>query len=72
MSDLVPPLFRRCGGTFPQGKVRERPRREAAFPYGEGKETPPPGGSLPLRGRWTGRSPGRMRGNNRKVKSRPR
>ena len=22
---------------------------------------PPPGGSLPLRGRWTGRSPGRMR-----------
>ena len=20
---LVPPLFRRCGGTFPQGKVRE-------------------------------------------------
>ena len=24
---LVPPLFRRCGGTFPQGKVRERLRR---------------------------------------------
>ena len=22
-SKLVPPLFRRCGGTFPQGKVRE-------------------------------------------------
>ena len=21
-TDLVPPLFRRCGGTFPQGKVR--------------------------------------------------
>ena len=34
-TDLVPPLFRRCGGTFPQGKVRERP----------------PGGSLPPRGR---------------------
>ena len=51
MSDLVPPLFRRCGGTFPQGKVRERPRREVAFPYGEGKGTPPPGGSFPLRGR---------------------
>ena len=32
----------------------------------------PAGGSLPLRGRWTGRSPGRMRGNNRKVKNRPR
>ena len=41
-TDLVPPLFRCCGGTFPQGKVRERPRRE---------ETPA-GGSLPLRGRW--------------------
>ena len=27
---------------------------------GEGIK-PPPGGSLPLRGRWTGRSPGRMR-----------
>ena len=23
------PLFRRCGGTFPQGKVRERPLRSA-------------------------------------------
>ena len=22
-TDLVPPLFRRCGGTFPQGKVRD-------------------------------------------------
>ena len=32
-TDLVPPLFRRCGGTFPQGKVREP---EAAFPHGEG------------------------------------
>ena len=21
-SDLVPPLFRRCGGTFPQGKAK--------------------------------------------------
>ena len=26
-TDLVPPLIRRCGGTFPQGKVRERLRR---------------------------------------------
>ena len=26
-TDLVPPLFRRCGGTFPQGKVRKRLRR---------------------------------------------
>ena len=32
----------------------------------------PAGGSLPRRGRWTGRSPGRMRENNRKVKNRPR
>ena len=32
----------------------------------------PAGGRLPRRGRWTGRSPGRMRGNNRKVKNRPR
>ena len=44
----------------PAGKVRD-PRREAAFPCGEGKG-PPPGGRLPLRGRWTGRSPGRRRG----------
>ena len=29
------PLFRRCGGTFPQGKVRKPPPEEA-FPYGEG------------------------------------
>ncbi len=28
---------------------------------------PPPGGRLPLRGRWTGQSPGRMRGNNLTV-----
>ena len=26
-TDLLPPLIRRCGGTFPQGKVRERLRR---------------------------------------------
>ena len=26
-TDLLPPLFRRWGGTFPQGKVRERLRR---------------------------------------------
>ena len=32
----------------------------------------PAGGCLPLRGRWTGRSPGRVRENNRKVKNRPR
>ena len=44
MSDLVPPLFRRCGGTFPKGKVRERPRREEAFPYGEGGRAKGPDG----------------------------
>ena len=32
----------------------------------------PAEGSLPPRLRWTGRSPGRMRGNNRKVKNKPR
>ena len=37
-SNLVPPLFRRCGGTFPQGKVRNTPA----------------GGRLPPRGRWQG------------------
>ena len=47
MSDLVPPLFRRCGGTFPRGKVRKRHRREAAFPHGEGEETPPPEVAFP-------------------------
>ena len=34
-TDLVPPLFRRCGGTFPQGKVRERPRRRKPSPTGK-------------------------------------
>ena len=44
-------------------------------PTGPGRtgiKSPPPGGSLPLRGRWPGHSPGRMRGNNRKVKNKPR
>ena len=31
----MPPLFRRCGGTFPQGKVRERPRRRKPSPPGK-------------------------------------
>ena len=34
-TDLVPPLFRRCGGTFPQGKVRVRPRRRKPSPTGK-------------------------------------
>ena len=29
------PLFRRCGGTFPQGKVRKRPRRRKPSPTGK-------------------------------------
>ena len=45
-SDLVPPLFRRCGGTFPQGKV------ENPLP-GEGEA----GGSNRARFFWWAGSP---------------
>ena len=31
----VPPLFRRCGGTFPQGKVREAPAGRSPSPTGK-------------------------------------
>ena len=44
MSDLVPPLFRRCGGTFPQGKVRERPPPEEIPALSCLERVPPVGG----------------------------
>ena len=43
-TDLVPPLFRRCGGTFPQGKVRERLHRRESPALSCLERVPPAGG----------------------------
>ena len=64
-SDLVPPLFRRCGGTFPQGKVRgflpsvlsSAPRffRFPLLMLPGNRTSVPAGGSGSGGGRWSGR-----------------
>ena len=55
-TDLVPPLIRRCGGTFPQGKVRftSRRHRERYFP----RHSLPDPGSWPGSSRWALWPPG--------------
>ena len=66
-TDLVPPLFRRCGGTFPQGKVRKRlPAGEddwvsAVVPISPARKVPGGCGHPPLRGWKDAKTPCALR-----------